>query len=114
MHNAALQHGGINGVYVPFEVQPADIAAAVAGVRALGVRGVNVTVPHKEAVVPFLDALTPEAERALAEALAAAQAVPVKEIVAAGFKGEEIKEQLAKKRTDAISRIKDEWTFIEE
>ncbi|HDZ8836506.1 TPA: multifunctional CCA addition/repair protein [Aeromonas veronii] len=50
----------------------------------------------------------------VAEALAAAQAVPVKEIVAAGFKGEEIKELLAKKRTDAISRIKDEWTFIEE
>lgn len=50
----------------------------------------------------------------VAEALAAAQAVPVKEIVAAGYKGEEIKEQLAKKRTDAISRIKDEWTFIEE
>jgi shikimate dehydrogenase len=63
MHNAALRHGGINGVYVPFEVQPDDIAAAVAGVRALGIRGVNVTVPHKEAVVPFLDALTPEAER---------------------------------------------------
>ncbi|MGL6151156.1 MAG: multifunctional CCA addition/repair protein, partial [Aeromonas sobria] len=50
----------------------------------------------------------------VAEALAAAQAVPVREIVAAGFKGEEIKAQLAKKRTDAISRVKDEWTFIEE
>jgi len=63
MHNAALRHCGINGVYVPFEVQPENIAAAVAGVRALGIRGVNVTVPHKEAVVPYLDALTPEAER---------------------------------------------------
>ena len=63
MHNAALEHCGINGVYVPFEVQPDQLAAAVAGVRALGIRGVNVTVPHKEAVVPFLDALTPEAER---------------------------------------------------
>ena len=63
MHNAALQMCGINGVYVPFEVQPEAIEAAVAGVRALGIRGVNVTVPHKEAVVPFLDALTPEAQR---------------------------------------------------
>lgn len=63
MHNAALEHCGINGVYVPFEVQPEQLAAAVAGVRALGIRGVNVTVPHKEAVVPYLDALTPEAER---------------------------------------------------
>ena len=63
MHNAALKQCSINGVYVPFEVQPDHIAAAVTGVRALGIRGVNVTVPHKEAVVPFLDALTPEAER---------------------------------------------------
>ena len=63
MHNAALKQCGINGVYVPFEVQPEDIAAAIAGVRALGISGVNVTVPHKEAVVPYLDALTPEAER---------------------------------------------------
>ena len=63
MHNAALQACGINGVYVPFEVQPDVLDAAVAGVRALGIRGVNVTVPHKEAVVPFLDALTPEAKK---------------------------------------------------
>ena len=51
---------------------------------------------------------------ATAQALAAAQAVPVKEIVAAGFKGEGIREQLAKRRLDAISRVRDEWTFIEE
>ena len=63
MHNAALKQCGINGLYVPLEVQPEDIAAALAGVRALGISGVNVTVPHKEAVVPYLDALTPEAER---------------------------------------------------
>lgn len=49
----------------------------------------------------------------VAQALAAAQAVPVKEIVAAGFKGR-IREQLAKRRLDAISRVRDEWTFIEE
>ena len=50
----------------------------------------------------------------LAQALAAAQAVPVKEIVAAGFKGEAIREQLAKRRLDAISRVRDEWTFLED
>lgn len=47
----------------------------------------------------------------VAEALAAAAAVPVKEIVAAGYQGEAIREQLAKRRVDAISRVKDEWTF---
>ncbi len=50
----------------------------------------------------------------VAQALAAAQAVPVKEIVAAGFKGEGIREQLAKRRLDAISRVRDEWTFLDE
>lgn len=47
----------------------------------------------------------------VAEALAAAATVPVKEIVAAGYQGETIREQLAKRRVDAISRVKDEWTF---
>ena len=47
----------------------------------------------------------------VAEALNAAAAVPVKEIVAAGYQGEAIREQLAKRRLDAIGRIKDEWTF---
>ncbi|MFL9592454.1 multifunctional CCA addition/repair protein [Aeromonas schubertii] len=47
----------------------------------------------------------------VAEALAAAATVPVKEIVAAGYQGEAIREQLAKRRVDAISRVKDEWTF---
>ncbi|KUE78850.1 2', 3'-cyclic nucleotide 2'-phosphodiesterase [Aeromonas schubertii] len=47
----------------------------------------------------------------VAEALATAAAVPVKEIVAAGYQGEAIREQLAKRRVDAISRVKDEWTF---
>ncbi|MEW7866185.1 multifunctional CCA addition/repair protein [Aeromonas diversa] len=47
----------------------------------------------------------------VAEALNAAAAVPVKEIVAAGYQGEAIREQLAKRRLDVIGRIKDEWTF---
>lgn len=47
----------------------------------------------------------------VAEALAAAAAVPVKAIVDAGFKGEAIREQLAKRRVDAISRVRDEWTY---
>ncbi|MHA6999815.1 multifunctional CCA addition/repair protein [Aeromonas schubertii] len=47
----------------------------------------------------------------VAEALAAAATVPVKEIVAAGYQGGAIREQLAKRRVDAISRVKDEWTF---
>lgn len=58
MQNAALAAMGLNGVYVPFGVQPENLAGAVAGLRALGIAGVNVTVPYKEAVMPHLDELT--------------------------------------------------------
>jgi shikimate dehydrogenase len=58
MHNAAFAACGIDGVYVPFEVAPGDIGAALAGVRALGMYGVNVTVPLKELVAPHVDELS--------------------------------------------------------
>lgn len=55
MHNAAAKALGLDLVYVPLAVPPEGLAAAVSGLRALGFKGVNVTVPHKEAVVPLLD-----------------------------------------------------------
>jgi shikimate dehydrogenase len=55
MHNAAIAALGLNWVYVPLPVRPSDVAPAVGGLAALGFRGVNVTVPHKQAVIPFLD-----------------------------------------------------------
>ena len=64
MQNAALQDGGIPGVYVPFEVLPDQLAAAVAGMRALQVKGFNVTIPHKTAIMSFLDKLDSSAVQA--------------------------------------------------
>lgn len=64
MHNAAFAALGLDWVYVPFRVDGRDLAAAVAAVRALGMAGVNVTVPHKEAVLTHLDDLTPLARQA--------------------------------------------------
>jgi len=61
MHNAAFEAAGIDGRYVLLPVPPNRVGEAVAGLRALGFRGANVTVPHKQAVIPFLDELTPEA-----------------------------------------------------
>lgn len=61
MHNAAFVAMGLDWVYVPFSVSPASLADAVRGAAALGIRGLNVTIPHKNAVIPFLDQLTPEA-----------------------------------------------------
>ena len=55
MHNAAARELGLDATYVPFAVKPEHVGDAVRGVRALGIHGVNVTVPHKQAVMPFLD-----------------------------------------------------------
>lgn len=62
MHNAALRSLGIDGVYVAFDVAPERLSEAVEGLQALGVRGLNATIPHKEALVPLMDRLSPEAE----------------------------------------------------
>ena len=61
MHNAAFQHLGLNKVYVPFAT--ADVATAIQGFRALGVKGVSVTIPHKQAVIPELDGIDPVAAK---------------------------------------------------
>ena len=61
MHNAALAALGLNWIYVPLPVHPANIAGALRGLPALGFRGVNVTVPHKQAVMPFLHEISPAA-----------------------------------------------------
>ncbi|NLV72738.1 MAG: shikimate dehydrogenase [Actinobacteria bacterium] len=63
LHNAALRSQGVDLVYLAFDVEPVQLSAAVSGLRALGVRGANVTVPHKEAVVAMLDQLDPMAAR---------------------------------------------------
>ena len=62
MHNAAFQALGLPYVYLPFHVRPADLVKAVHGMRALGLLGLNVTVPHKERIVRCLDSHSPEAE----------------------------------------------------
>jgi len=55
MHNAAFRALGLNWVYVAFAVHPDNVGAAIEGMRALGLRGLNVTIPHKTAVVNHLD-----------------------------------------------------------
>jgi len=57
MHNAALQAAGVHGMYMPLHVQPDQLEAAIRGIVALGYRGVNVTIPHKEQVMQYLDVI---------------------------------------------------------
>ncbi len=61
MHNAAFRERGVNAVYLAFDCR--DVAAALAGVRGLGIGGLSVTIPHKEAVMAHLDEVDPMARR---------------------------------------------------
>jgi shikimate dehydrogenase len=60
--NAAFQTIELDWVYVALEVAEGDAPAAIAGVRALGIQGLSVTMPHKSAVVALVDRLTPDAQ----------------------------------------------------
>lgn len=62
MHNAAFAKAGLDYVYVPFHVRPDDLAQALAGFKALNVVGINVTLPHKQAILPHLTSISREAE----------------------------------------------------
>ena len=57
IHNAAFEKMGIDYLYVPFRVRKEELGKAIQGMRALNIRGLNVTIPHKVAVIPFLDEL---------------------------------------------------------
>ena len=61
IHARAFQLLGVDAVYAPCRV--IDVPAAVRSIRALGIAGANVTIPHKQAVMPSLDRLDPAAER---------------------------------------------------
>jgi shikimate dehydrogenase len=63
MHNAAFAEKQLNFAYAAFDVEPDRLADAIAGIRALGLRGVNVTIPHKVAIMPLLDEIDPLAKR---------------------------------------------------
>ncbi|MCX8024534.1 MAG: shikimate dehydrogenase [Thermanaerothrix sp.] len=64
MQNAAFAHVGLNWVYLAFPFPPYYLEEAIHGLRALGVRGFNVTAPYKQAVFPYLDDVS-EVARAL-------------------------------------------------
>ncbi len=61
MHNRAFTNAGYNGVYLAFRVK--DIGKAVSGIKALGIEGASITIPHKISVIKFLDELDDTAEK---------------------------------------------------
>ncbi len=57
MHNTAFKKLGINGLYLAFRVPAGKLREAVEGMKALGFKGFNVTIPHKVEIIRFLDGL---------------------------------------------------------
>jgi shikimate dehydrogenase len=62
MQNAAIAKLGLDYIYVPFPVVPFQLETAIAGFNAIGVVGFNATIPHKQAIIPLLDRITPLAQ----------------------------------------------------
>ncbi len=63
MHNAAFREKGLDFVYLPFRVKKEQLRQAIDGVRVLNIVGLNITIPHKVNVIPYLDELDPLAEK---------------------------------------------------
>jgi shikimate dehydrogenase len=62
MHLAALKQARLSGHYLPLTLKAENVPPAIKGLAALGFKGLNVTAPHKEVVIPHLTRLSPEAQ----------------------------------------------------
>ncbi len=62
MHNAAFEYLGLDHCYVAMELKPDLLSEGIGGLRALGFRGFNVTIPHKESIIGYLDEIDREAQ----------------------------------------------------
>jgi len=63
MHNSAFREMDLDYVYTAFRVRGEELGEAIRGMRALNIRGLNVTIPHKVAVIPYLDEVDPLAQK---------------------------------------------------
>lgn len=62
MHDYWFQQHGIDASYIPLHVEPADLQHAIESMKLLGISGFNITLPHKQAVIPLLDQLDETAQ----------------------------------------------------
>ena len=61
MHNAAIANLGLDYIYVPFPVQQNNLAEALAGFSAVNLKGFNITIPHKQEIIPLLTEISDDA-----------------------------------------------------
>ena len=61
IHNSAFEATNTNGVYLAWEVDAAELAETVANIRRYQMYGINLSMPYKEQVIPYLDQLSEEA-----------------------------------------------------
>jgi len=97
IQNLAFCYHKINAVYLAFDVT--DLASALAGIRGLGIKGISVTIPHKMAIIPFLDKLDE-----LAENVSAVNTVVNKDGLLIGYNTDCLGAMLALKEKADISR----------
>ncbi len=62
MHNAAIANLGLDYVYLPFPIAAENLKTALDGFAAIGLVGFNITIPHKQAILPLLSEITPIAQ----------------------------------------------------
>jgi len=64
IHNAAFQHFQMNAAYLAFRIEPEALGLAFEGIRALGIRGVSLTIPFKQTAIEFIDEIPEDVDRA--------------------------------------------------
>lgn len=104
MHNAAFKHLEMDYVYVPFHVSGENLEKAIQGARSLEIRGLNVTIPHKTAVIPYLDEVDPAAQL-----IGAVNTIKFNEDKAKGFNTDGLG---AVKALEEITPVKDKKVLI--
>ena len=62
MHNAAIAHLNADYAYLPFPIHPDNLERAIAGFSAIGLKGFNITIPHKQSIMPLLDEISEVAQ----------------------------------------------------
>lgn len=80
MHNNAYKQLNMDYVYVAFHVLPEDIGNLILSSKTLGIKGLNVTIPHKTTVIPYLDEIDETAEK-----IGAVNTIQFKDGVAKGY-----------------------------